>query len=52
MCFYVLAGQSRQPHGMNGAIHLLLAVLIIPCMALLVLTVTMVSYYPFILHNI
>ncbi|XP_067247982.1 kit ligand b [Chanodichthys erythropterus] len=35
-------GQSRQPHGMNGAIHLLLAVLVIPCMALLVLTVTMV----------
>ncbi|XP_067284166.1 kit ligand b [Pseudorasbora parva] len=35
-------GQSRQPNGMNGAIHGLLAVLIIPFMALLVLTVRMV----------
>ncbi|XDV24568.1 hypothetical protein PO909_028701 [Leuciscus waleckii] len=35
-------GQSRQKNGMNGAIHGLLAVLIIPCMALLVLSVKIV----------
>uniref|UniRef100_A0A8C1LKQ8 Kit ligand n=1 Tax=Cyprinus carpio TaxID=7962 RepID=A0A8C1LKQ8_CYPCA len=35
-------GQSRQQNGMNGAIHGLLALLIIPSMALLVLTLRMV----------
>uniref|UniRef100_A0A672NTU4 Kit ligand n=1 Tax=Sinocyclocheilus grahami TaxID=75366 RepID=A0A672NTU4_SINGR len=35
-------GESRQQNGMSGAIHGLLALLIIPSMALLVLTVTMV----------
>lgn len=51
MCFYVLPGKSRQQNGMNGAIHGLLALLIIPSMTLLVLSVRMVSYPYILLHS-
>lgn len=46
--FFLLAGQSRQQNGMNSAVHGLLALLIIPSVAILVLTIQMVRWYLYI----